>query len=227
MRFPILIAVVLLGFTGAASAQMDDPPKILKPTPPTRKELNKRDSLKQYVLGLQYEQDDRFEDAIRAFEEAARLDPDAPAVFKAQVAILVAMQRLTDALTAAKKVVALDPGDYTMWYAQAKLHRKFARYPEAIEAMQGGLKSERIADHPEAAQQMYLELGELCESTNQFGPAADAYKKAAVILEHPDRIMQKGPFPRELILARALPRPTKRSASSIARRRSTTSRLPR
>ena len=117
--------------------------------------------------------------------------------------LLIAMQRLTDALKMSKKVVALDPGDYAIWYVQAKLLKKFAKYPEAIAAMENALKSALLKDHPEAAQQLYFELGELCESTDKFSHAAEAFAKAAAILEHPDQIMRKGPFPRELIVARA------------------------
>src|SRR5439155_12404015 len=101
------------------------------------------------------------------------------------------------------KVVALDPGDYSIWYVQTKLLKKLAKYPEAIDALENGLKSAALKDHPEAAQHLYFELGNLYESTDKFGPAADAFNKAAAILEHPDVIAEKGHFPREAILARA------------------------
>ena len=234
-----LAGALFLGLAGSAWGQnirLEDPPKILEPkSPPTRQELERRDSLKKYAAGLQLEREDRFDEALKAFEEAARLDPDAPAVFKAQVPILIAMQRLTDALSACKKVVDLNPGDYSIWYVQAKVLKKFAKYPEAIAAMENALKSDLLKDHPEAAQQLYFELGELCESTEKFGPAADAFNKAAAILEHPDQIMRKGPFPRELILARAAEtyekisqhyRKAKRNDEAIASLRKAQERAP-
>ena len=203
----ILTAVLFLGLVGSTWGQnvaLDDPSKVYVPKrPPTRQEIERRDSLKKYVAGLLYQHEDRFEEALKAFEEAARLDPDAPAVIKAQVPILVGMLRLTDALEASKKVVALDPGDYGSWYAQAKLLKKFIKYAEATACLENAVKSERLTDHPEAAQQLYFELGDAYESANSFGPAAEAYHKAAAILEHPDLIMQHGMFPREAIQARA------------------------
>ena len=78
---------------------------------PTRKEIDRRNSLHQYVLGLLLERDEKFLDALKVYEEAARLDPDAPAVFKAQISLLLAMNREKDALAAVSKVLELDPSD--------------------------------------------------------------------------------------------------------------------
>lgn len=199
-----LSLVCILGSAWGQNVALDDPPKLaVRKQPPTRQEIEQRDALKQYVLGLLYQHEAKFLEALGAFEEAARLDPESPALVKAQVPVLIAMERLTDALGACKTVVRLDPSDYATWYAQAKIHKVYGRYPDAIDAMERGLKSARLTDHPEAAQQMYFELGNLCESAERPGPAADAYNKAAAILEHPDSIMRKGPFPREAIEARA------------------------
>jgi tetratricopeptide (TPR) repeat protein len=202
-----LTSALFLGLAGSAWGQNiahDDPPKLYVPKqPPTRKDLEQRDALHKYVYGLLCEREDRFAEALKAFEEAARLDPDAPALAKAQVPILVGMDRYADALAACKKVVGLDPGDYAIWYVQAKLHKTMAKYPEAIAALQSGLRSAALKDHPEAAQHLYIELGSLHESTDQFGAAADAFNKAAAILEHPDQIAEKGNVPRAAVLARA------------------------
>ncbi|MSQ93428.1 MAG: tetratricopeptide repeat protein [Gemmataceae bacterium] len=202
-----LLTAVLLFAVGAAWGQnlrLDDPPKFYVPKkPPTRQELNQRDSLHQYVNGLILQYEERYADALKAFEEAARLDPDAPALYKAQIPLLVGMDRLPDALVLAKKVVALDPGDYSTWYVLAKLHKSSARPTDAIAALERGLQAAAIKDHPGAAQQLWLDLGGLHEGLGKFGPAADAYAKAAAILEHPDQIQAKAHVPREAILARA------------------------
>ena len=48
--------------------------------PRTAEELNQREALKQYALGLICERDNRFLEAVRCFEEAIRLDPEAAPV---------------------------------------------------------------------------------------------------------------------------------------------------
>ncbi|MSU79742.1 MAG: tetratricopeptide repeat protein [Gemmataceae bacterium] len=207
MAMRIFVLVALLGSVGIAGAQnlrFDDRPKLLVPkTAPTRQDLEQRDALKKYVLALTLIHDEKYADAMKLLEESAQLDPNAPAVFRAQTPILIGMRRYSDALASCGKVVALDPGDYRSWYSLAKLSKTLAKYPEAIAAMESGLKAAELKDHPEVAQQMLFELGGLYESVDRPGRAADAYSKAAVILEHPEAIEAKGDFPREAILARA------------------------
>src|SRR5688572_25653040 len=120
MRVPLFAALVLFFLAGSSDAQNarpDEPLKVYVPkTPPTRQELDRRDSLYKYVEGVRLEREERFKDALKAYEEAARLDPDAVAVVQAQIPILLGMNRLTDAENACKKAVALDPGDFKTWF---------------------------------------------------------------------------------------------------------------
>jgi tetratricopeptide (TPR) repeat protein len=235
----IFLSLFLLGVASSAWGQnihLDDRPTLyVRKQPPTRREIEHRDSLHKYVFGLLCEREERFADALKAFEEAARLDPDAPALFKAQVPILIGTGRYADAQAACRKVVALDPGDYLTWYIQAKLYKSAAKYPAAITALENGLKTDAIKEHPEAAQQLYIEVGALYERDDKFGPAADALNKAAAILEHPDRIADKGHVPRSLVLARAsetyekigqLYRKAKRFDDSVAALRKAQERAP-
>lgn len=199
------IAVAVLSLPGFAQVVVPtDPPAILKSKEPrTRRDIDLSDSMHKYVHGLECLREQKFHDALQAFEEAARLDPESPAIIKAQLPILVGLDRLSDALAGCKKVVDLDPGDYSTWYVQAKLQRSMIRYADAITSLERGLKSSALKERPEAAQQMYLELGGLYEHTEKFGPAADAFNHAAAILEHPDRIAEKAHVPIEAVRARA------------------------
>jgi tetratricopeptide (TPR) repeat protein len=208
MRRYVLLTLTILISTGTAwtqNIQLGDRPKVLQPKkPPTRQAMEQRDALHQYVEGLRLAREGRQLDALKAFEESARLDPAEVAPIKAQLPILLSLNRLSDGLNACKQIVAIDPGDYGVWYTQSKLLKALAKYPEAIASLETGLKCDRLKAHPEAGQQMYFELGSLCESVERFGPAADAFNKAAEILEHPDQIMAKGDnIPRNAILARA------------------------
>jgi tetratricopeptide (TPR) repeat protein len=206
IRAKLTVSAFLL-LAGAAlgqNADFFDRPKLFKPkTPPTRREIEQRDSLYKYVDGLLFEHEEKFEEALKAFQEAARLEPDAPELIKAQVPILLALNRLDDALAGCKKVVTLDPGDFGMWYVQAKIQKASVQYADAIASLENALKSDRLNDHPEAAQALHFELGGLYESTDKFGPAADAYNKAAAILEHPDRIEANANIPHQAVLLRA------------------------
>lgn len=182
---------------------VQEPLKVLKSKPLTQREKDQREAQLKYVHGLACLREDKFHDALEAFEESAKLDPDSPAAFKSKMPILIALDRFSEALKASSRVLDLDPEDFSTWYVQAKLQRTLVRYPDAIASLQRGLKAKGLKDHPEAAQQMYLELGSLYEHNEKFGPAAEAYHHAAEILEHPDRIAEKAHVPIEAVKARA------------------------
>ncbi len=200
----ILTLVPLSGTTWAQNIVLHDPPTLyVTKQPPTRHDIELRHSLYKYVDGLQLMHDEKYGDALRAFEEAAKLDPNAPAIVRAQIPLLIGLDRLTDALNACKKVTELDADDFSTWYVQAKLQKSLVRYDDAIASLERGVKSAELKNHPEAAQQMYLDLGGLYESAEKFAPAADAFNKAAAILEHPDRIAEIAHVPLEAVKARA------------------------
>ncbi|MBI3407547.1 MAG: tetratricopeptide repeat protein [Planctomycetes bacterium] len=202
-----LVLFVLAFFAAPAAAQvpaLDDLPTPYKSTRPmTRKEVHQRASLHQYALGLLCEREDRLLEALKAYEEAARLDPETPAVFKAQAPILLALDRVKDAQNVFRKALALDPADYETWFMAARIHKTLAEYAEARKSLQRGLEARGIADVPELAQQMYIELGQLHESAEDLPQAIAAFRAAVKILDHPDLVMDHGPFPRDAVLARA------------------------
>src|SRR5437868_9669676 len=80
----LLVVAVFVGecteLRGQTFAE-DRPAPYVPVRPPARKEIERRDSLKEYVRGLLLERADQLLNALKAFEEAARLDPDAPAAF--------------------------------------------------------------------------------------------------------------------------------------------------
>ena len=169
-RQTLLIVLVSLLFCANNQAWgqdllAEDRPALYVPLkPPTRKEIERRDSLKQYVLGLLLERSDQLLEALKAFEEAGRLDPDAAAVFKAQVPLLLTLAREKDALAAIGKVLELDPGDHEMWFVAGRLNKAMLNEKEARVALKRGLEAPGIAEHPDVAQQIYLDLAGMCEA---------------------------------------------------------------
>src|SRR5262249_19631383 len=149
----ILALAVLVGaqthLLGQSPLVEDRPTPYTPLKPPTRKEIDRRDSLKQYVLGLLLERADQLLDALKAFEEAARLDPDAPAVFKAQASILLTLGREKDAMAAVGKVLDIDPGDREMWFVAARLHKSAGNDRQARRALERGLALPGLDERPE------------------------------------------------------------------------------
>jgi tetratricopeptide (TPR) repeat protein len=204
LALSLALTLLVAGVAWGQGPKLDDPPKVFVPKkPPTQQELDRRESLHQFIEGLLCEREDRLLEALKAYQEAARLDPQAAGVFKAQVPILLGLERGPDAVEACRKVVELDPDDFDTWALLARLHKAMARYPEARAALQAGLKAAGIDGRPELAQQMYFDLGTLCEADGQFAAAADAYSRSAALLDHPDVIAEHAGVGKELVLQRA------------------------
>jgi tetratricopeptide (TPR) repeat protein len=183
----------------------EDQPKPFQPErPTTREEVDERQSLHFFTLGLLCEKDDRLLEAIKAFEESARLNPKAAAPLMAQVPILLALERPSDALAAAKKSLDLEPSNHDAWFAVARLNKTLGNFKEAREALEKGLAVRDIKEsHPEVAQQMYLDLGHLLEMDSDWKGAIKALTEAVNILDRPDMLLDHGNFSREAIIARS------------------------
>lgn len=200
-----LSCLLLLAFAPVAASQGPEsfPPVYKSKQPPTPEELNQRASLHQYLFGVLCERDDRLLEALKAYEKAAELDPKAPATFKAQVAILIILDRPGDALDRAEKTLALDPDDFKLAFVLARLHQSQGSFKEALRALEKAAAQPSLKDFPALAQQIYFDLGGLYESTEAFAKAAAAFGRAADILDHPELLLMEGPFHRPLIQSKA------------------------
>src|SRR4051794_20073093 len=84
--------------------QADDPPTVHAPARPAdRRELDHVEALKAFARGAVAEHDNRLLEAVAAYEEAVRLDPDAAAPLRALAPLYAALDRSDDALDAYRK----------------------------------------------------------------------------------------------------------------------------
>ncbi|MBM4071173.1 MAG: tetratricopeptide repeat protein [Planctomycetes bacterium] len=201
----LVAGAILIATPCAATAQElwhDRPKEYVPARPPTQKELDRREALNAYVLGLLCEREDRLLEAIQAYEKAARLDPEAAPVFKAMVPFYMAMERINEALAANRKVVELDPDDFEAWYMYARQLKALGRAKEAQVAVESGLKTRGIKDSPETLQALHFLLGNLREAAAEYQSAAESYQQAAKILDHPDAILDHLPLDKNVLAAR-------------------------
>src|ERR1700722_19045231 len=155
-RFPgfFLAATLACIAAGPAPAQNIvpvDPPKLLVPKAPTAKERDRRAALYRYVDGAVCVREDRLLEALKAFQEAVELDPEPAAPYKAQLPLLIALERAVDAVAACKKVLDRHPDDYEVWAILGRLHKVMGQYPQARQALETGLKAAGLDERPELA----------------------------------------------------------------------------
>ena len=199
----IVLALLVVGQPVWAQADEDRPAFYVPSRPPTRQEVDRRESLKAFALGLLCEREDRLLEATQAFEKAARLDPEAAPVFKALIPLYLALERPGDALDATRKVLDLDPDDFETWFIYARQLRAQGQLKESRAALARGLACPGLGDRPELSLQMHQDLGQMCETAQEYEKAAAAFTQAAKILEHPDALLEIGPYNEEELAHRA------------------------
>jgi tetratricopeptide (TPR) repeat protein len=182
-----------------------DRPTIYVPEkPPTKEDVQRRESLKQYMLGLLYLREDRLLDAVKTLEKAVELDPQATPITKMLIPFYVALDRAPEALKATRKVLDQDPEDFETWYLYARQLKVAGQAKEARAALLRGLKVPGIKTRPEVAQPMYLLLGQLYENAEEWLNAAKAFADATKLFDHPEPLVDADPsLTKEIIAAHA------------------------
>lgn len=197
------VSLILLAAPALGQDLSVERPKMYDGPGLTQKQKDQRESMYRFVYGLLCEKEDRMIEALTAFEDAAKLDPEAVGVYRAQVPLLLMLDRPRDALAAAKRVLELDPADHNTWFLTARLHKGLGEPKEYRAAIDKGLSLPGIVqDQPQIAQQLYFDLGQHLESTGALTEATVAYESSAKILDHPDLILEHGPFSRESIVTK-------------------------
>jgi tetratricopeptide (TPR) repeat protein len=194
-----LVAIAAFGPSVVQAEESDGSGLFVPRRPATRQQLNRREAVELYARGLICQRDDQLLEALRCFERARALDPDAAPVHKALIPLYQAIERRADALAACLKVVNLDPQDYETWFLYARLLQAQGRHPEARRAMARGVACPGLQERPELQQEMYFQLGVLYEGARDFARSAAAFRQAARILEKPEVLQEMGPVdPREV-----------------------------
>ncbi|HXG10794.1 MAG TPA: tetratricopeptide repeat protein [Gemmataceae bacterium] len=192
LGLPALAApLVLLTLTAPLGAQEPAAPTPFVPLrPETRKELDYLEAVRLYARGLLHERDNRLIEALRAFERAARLDPDSAPVHKALVPLYLALDRTDDALAACRKALELDPNDYDSWQLLARQLRAQNRIREAAQALARAIACPGLKDHPDLLAQLWFELGLLHESVQDYAAAEAALRRVAGMLDNPKALLE-------------------------------------
>jgi tetratricopeptide (TPR) repeat protein len=183
---------------------LEDVPRPFVPRhPETRQDLDRREALKLYALGLMRERDDKLLEAVRAFEDARQLSPEAAFVHRALVPLYLALCRTDDALAACRKIVELDPEDHITWALYARQLKDQGRSQDARDALRHAVACPSAREHPELLVQLYYEQALLDEDAHDYRQAEAAFRAVAAILEKPEALLESVPIDRAQIRAEA------------------------
>ena len=179
-------------------AQQPEPlPPVHVPVKPVdRRELDHVEALKAFARGVAAQRDQRLVEAVAAYEEAVRLDPDAAAPLRALAPIYVALDRTDDALDACRKALEQDPDDANTGYFYARQLRAAGKVPDAIAAFARTAALPGLKDKPGLRLQINLDIGAACESAGDLKRAEAAFREAVAVLDKPDVLMEQEPLTR-------------------------------
>src|SRR5262249_30059842 len=156
-----------------------------------------------YGLAVAHQHNNRLLEAIRALEEARRLDPEAPAPYKALAPLYLAIDRVDDALAACRRALDLDPDEFDVAYLLSRQLRALDRPSEAIGILEKAADRPGLKERPELRLQINLDLGLLQESAGRLNKAEAGLRQVADVLEHPLALLEQSTYTREEIDAQA------------------------
>ncbi len=196
-----ILVVGLLCLISAGIAQ-DDPPPAKQPgqqpgddvsreaEPQQPVDPKKTEALALYMQGVDAEQNNKLEDALKAYEEAAEVDPAAPDPVRARAILLLRMGEVDKGIEVARKALELDPNDFRTRFqlATVLLRQQPAaqNIPEAIRLMDEALASERIAETDPEYILIHSVRGRILLQLKQNGKAAESYAVLLKALETPE-----------------------------------------
>jgi tetratricopeptide (TPR) repeat protein len=204
----IVASALLVGLCAAPLGAQDfvpkDRPKIHVPLrAETKRELDHREAVKLFGIGLLHERGNRLLEAVRVFEQARQLEPDAAPVHRALCSLYLALDRIEDGLAACRKVVELDPGDHESWYLLARQYRGLNRSKDAVAALDRATACDSLKEQPEQRAQIWFELGVLHENAREYVAAEKAFREVTTVLDNPLALAEDGLLSPEEIATKA------------------------
>jgi tetratricopeptide (TPR) repeat protein len=202
-RWTLTPLVLLLATTGVRAQMEDRPGRHVPLKPTTRQELDRLEAIKFYGLAIVHQHNNRLLEAIRALEESRRLDPEAPAPYKALAPLYLAIDRVDDALAACRRALDLDPDEFDVAYLLSRQLRALDRPSEAVGVLEKAADRPGLKERPELRLQINLDLGLLQESAGRLDKAEAGLRQVADVLEHPVALLEQSSYTREEIDAQA------------------------
>ena len=142
----------------------------------------RKDALARYGAGIWQARRNRLLSAARAFEAAAKQDPEATAPLKELVRTYALIGREPDAIRVARTILERNPNDADTAQILARLLSDGGELQEAVDAAKLAAAHVNPTANPEKAVGVHRDLATLLERASDPGGAAAALQKALDIL---------------------------------------------
>ncbi len=193
-----LLVLTEAGSLPAQSGLAEDRPRIHVPVKkPTRKDLDQAEAQKLFALGVILERDNKLIEALKTYEEALRLDPDATPIYRALIPLYVALDRTESVYRACERTLELDPDDFETGYLYARQLRGNDRAADALALLTRLASRPKLKDAPEMHARITYDCGLIHEARGEWSKAVAAYQQSVAVLDHPAPLLDLGTYTRE------------------------------
>lgn len=185
------IALLFLSPLLSVAVLPEDRPAIHLPIKkPTQQDLDRAEAQKLFALGVLLERDNKLIEALRTFEEALRLDPDATPILRALIPLYLALDRNPEVFQACEKVLEQEPDDFETGYLYARQLRLNERSADSLAVLQKLADRPALKEAPEMQARISYDLGLLHEARNDWKQAVAAFQQTADVLNHPAPLLE-------------------------------------
>jgi tetratricopeptide (TPR) repeat protein len=165
-----------------------DPPRKMQPALAPAASRKHFAAVRLFLQAQCFERESRLLDAVKAYEQALKLEPKAISIYKALIPLCFNLDRSEQALEYCRQAIVLDPTDYELLYRYGREMQERGRLEEAAATLAKAAKLPSAKDHPEHLAEMCFSLGVLCEELKQYDQAALAFEQVVEILDSPEAL---------------------------------------
>jgi tetratricopeptide (TPR) repeat protein len=170
--FSVLLLFSLAAIFAAAPERAADSAAPKNAAPSDAAQSSAAEAAKFNNLGVAYMNQQLFEKALHAFEEAGKLDPSMRIARLNRGIALLNLQRVDDAKAALEAAVKEDPKDPHCWYNLGLFYKNTSEVDAAIDAFK-----HVVALEPDDADSWYF-LGNTYAQAKQYQPAIESFQHA-------------------------------------------------
>lgn len=167
--------------------EFDDPTAPLTPIKPRSEDEQKRiDAVSWFAAGRVLETRNQFANALRAYQEAIKLDPRAVVVYRVIIPLAFGLNKTEDAVRWMLEAVKLDPDDYQLLRRLGTFLANQGNLAEAAQLLEQATKSPDLKKKSATYVTLMRDLGLLHKALNRSEAAADAFEVVFKALQNPD-----------------------------------------
>ncbi|MGZ0165058.1 MAG: tetratricopeptide repeat protein [Planctomycetales bacterium] len=168
--------------------RLDEPAPLLVPVNPRTVEIEQRGKAAAWFMtGRLHQQRERFDEALKAYEKAAALEPGSIEIVRAMIDMALRLNQGDKALKYAVDAVKLDPDDFQLLRQLGVEMVRGKKLDQAIKYLEQARNSPKLKEHSGFYVLINRDLGIIYRGLGEIEKAADAFEVVLSALLDPQK----------------------------------------